>query len=88
MTFGGNDGYNFRMPRPTKDPRLRMDIDLRVPVTADQKELIAKALADSPEGFATGARQILLRAAENRLGNRKQHPSATTDEGNVRGPSA
>jgi len=54
------------MARPKKDPRLRMNIDLRVPVTEDQKRVIMEALADEPSGFAAWAREVLLQAARNR----------------------
>ncbi len=55
------------MARPRKAGKLRLEIDLRVPVTADQKALIAKATADEPEGFAAWARAILLEAARKKL---------------------
>ena len=45
-----------------------MNIDLRVPVTEDQKRVIMEALADDPSGFAAWARQILLQAAKDRTG--------------------
>lgn len=44
-----------------------MDTDIRIPVTADQKQLIAEALADEPGGLAAWARDVLLKAAERRL---------------------
>jgi hypothetical protein len=51
------------MPRPRKDPHLRMDTDLRIPVTAEQKRLIGEAVAHDPRGLAAWARQVLLTAA-------------------------
>jgi hypothetical protein len=48
-----------------------MNSDLRIPVTGDQKKLIAEAIADEPDGLAAWARQVLIRAAEERLANRK-----------------
>ncbi|HEV3261225.1 MAG TPA: hypothetical protein VG013_30510 [Gemmataceae bacterium] len=59
------------MARPPKDARLRMDTDLRIPVTAEQKLLITDAVADDPAGFAAWARQVLLRAAEERVATKK-----------------
>jgi hypothetical protein len=59
--------YDYGMARPRKDPALRMDNDLRIPVTADQKELIAQAVADDPGGLAAWARQVLIQAAQRRL---------------------
>ena len=41
-----------------------MNIDLRIPVTADQKRRIMEAVADEPGGFAAWAREVLLRAAQ------------------------
>ena len=49
-----------------------MDADIRIPVTADQKRLIATAVADEPGGLAGWARQVLLRAAGERAALRKE----------------
>jgi hypothetical protein len=51
------------MVRPLKDPNLRMNIDLRIPITAEQKKRIIEAMADEPAGFAAWAREVLLTAA-------------------------
>ena len=59
------------MARPPKDMRLRMSADLRIPVTADQKRLIAEAVADEPAGLAAWARDILVRAAVERIAERR-----------------
>ena len=48
-----------------------MNIDLRVPVTAEQKQAIMDAVADEPNGFAAWARDVLLRAARSRLAKTK-----------------
>ena len=55
------------MARPRKNGLLRMDTDLRIPVTSEQKALIVQATDDEPEGMAAWARAILLEAARNRL---------------------
>jgi hypothetical protein len=55
------------MARPLKEPHLRMSIDLRIPVTAEQKKAIMESVADEPAGFAAWARAVLLEAAEKRL---------------------
>lgn len=55
------------MGRPPKDPTLRMNTDLRIPVTAEQKTLIMDAVADEPAGFAAWARAVLLAAAQERM---------------------
>jgi hypothetical protein len=59
--------YNTGMPRPPKDGRLRMDTDLRIPLTSEQKALIVQATSDEPEGMAAWARSLLLEAARQRL---------------------
>lgn len=51
------------MARPRKNGRLRMDTDLRIPVTSEQKQLIQEATSEEPEGMAAWARAILLEAA-------------------------
>jgi len=55
------------MPRPPKDPNLRMDVDLRIPVTREQKEKISMAVSLDQMEFAQWARDILIRAAERRI---------------------
>jgi hypothetical protein len=40
-----------------------MNTHLRIPVTAEQKRLIAEAVADAPTGLAAWAREILVQAA-------------------------
>jgi hypothetical protein len=59
------------MPRPPKHGRLRMDTDLRVPLTSEQKTLIDEATANEPEGKAAWARAILLAAANRKLAKSK-----------------
>jgi hypothetical protein len=51
------------MARPPKDPALRMDVDLRIPMTADQKRIVTKAARTVQMDLAAWARPILLRAA-------------------------
>ena len=55
------------MGRPRKYGDLPMDTDLKIPVTSEQRALIMKATRDEPGGMAAWARNILLRAARNRL---------------------
>jgi hypothetical protein len=50
-----------------------MDVDLRIPVTREQKELILEATQDEPEGMAAWARVTLLRAAHQKIARRKGH---------------
>ena len=59
--------YNFFMPRPKKDPAMRMDTDLRIPLTAEQKSIIDEATANAPEGKAAWARAILLASARDQI---------------------
>ena len=53
--------------RPPKDKSQRKDVDLRIPVTADQKARIHEAVALDGLDMAEWARGILIRAAENRI---------------------
>lgn len=55
------------MGRPRKAGRLRMETDLRIPVTNEQKAVIAKATGDEPEGMAAWARRVLLEAAQAKI---------------------
>ena len=55
------------MARPPKDPALRMDVDLRIPVTADQKALVVKAASLEQSEVAGWIRQIILKAAAARI---------------------
>jgi len=52
------------MARPPKKPELRMDKDLRIPVTAEQRETVNEAARASGFDMAAWARNILLRAAK------------------------
>src|SRR5436305_11108317 len=72
--------YNARMGRPRKDHRLRMNTDLRIPVTSEQKSLITEATADEPEGMAAWARMVLLDAARRKIAKGKD-ASAHNNEG-------
>jgi uncharacterized protein (DUF1778 family) len=55
------------MARPPKDPSERKSVDLRIPLTEEQKKLVAEAASADQEDVAAWVRPILLRAAENRL---------------------
>jgi hypothetical protein len=76
LAFPIFSGYNFSMNkrrprgRPPIPPELRMDTDLRIPLTREQKAVIDEATADEPEGKAGWARDILLRAAARKLAKR------------------
>ena len=56
-----------------------MDTDLRVPMTAAQKQLLDDATADEPDGKAAWARDVLLEAARKKLAKRKGARSARTE---------
>lgn len=64
------------MARPKKDPSERKDVDLRIPVTEDQKSLIAEAAAASQSDVAAWVRPILLGAAEETLAKAKRRRPA------------
>jgi hypothetical protein len=44
-----------------------MDRDIRIPLTSEQKTLIAEATADEPEGMAAWVRAVVLDAARQKL---------------------
>jgi hypothetical protein len=69
------------MGRPRKAGSLRMDTDLRIPLTSEQKAQIVEATKDEPEGMAAWARAILLDAAKRRLTRGK---GATRGEANAK----
>jgi hypothetical protein len=55
------------MARPPKNPADRKDVDLRIPVTADQKQRVMDAARLDEQDMAEWARAILLKAANQRL---------------------
>jgi hypothetical protein len=55
------------MGRPPKDPRFRKDVDLRIPLTAEQKRLIVEAATAAQSDVATWLRPIILQAASDWL---------------------
>jgi hypothetical protein len=65
------------MPRPRKNDALRMDTDLRIPVTREQKALIQDATSDEPEGLAAWARAVLVEAARRKLAARQANQDKT-----------
>ena len=52
------------MARPFKDPSERKDTDIRIPVTADQKALVAAAAKQAGKDLAAWSRELLLQAAK------------------------
>jgi uncharacterized protein (DUF1778 family) len=60
------------MARPPKDPSDRKSVDLRIPLTEEQKKLIADAASADEADVAAWVRPIVLRAAERRLGKPKK----------------
>ncbi len=44
-----------------------MDVDLRIPVTSEMKQLVAEATADEPEGMAAWVRRVVLEAAQKKV---------------------
>lgn len=59
-----------RMPRPKKKPGTVMDRDIRIPVTAEQKDRLKKAAELNGTDLTAWARPILLRAADRVLANK------------------
>jgi hypothetical protein len=56
--------------RPLKDPALKKSTDLKIPVSATQKQLIDSALAGRE--FAGWARDLILKSAQELLEQRKR----------------
>ena len=54
------------MARPPKKPELRMDKNLVIPVTADQRTAVKCAAESAGKDMAAWAREILLKAAKRR----------------------
>jgi uncharacterized protein (DUF1778 family) len=59
--------YNKTMARPPKDVADRKDVDLRIPVTAEQKRLVSQAATLEGLDMAAWARQILVREAQRKI---------------------
>jgi uncharacterized protein (DUF1778 family) len=58
--------------RPPKADGERKAKDLRIPVTDEQKELVAEAMRLSGQDMATWARPILLAEAEAIIANNRK----------------
>lgn len=58
------------MARQPKPPEHRMDKDVRIPLTAMQKQRLMQAASETPEGFAAWARRVLLQASDELLAAR------------------
>jgi hypothetical protein len=64
------------MARPQKDPASRKTVDLRIPVTPDQKRLVMDAMAKDDREFAGWARSVLLDAAQALLAEKTRKSPA------------
>jgi uncharacterized protein (DUF1778 family) len=62
------------MARPPKNPSDRKDVDVRIPLTSEQKKVITEAAAAEGTDVATWVRPIVLMAAEERLSKRNRRP--------------
>lgn len=69
------------MARPRKAGRLRMDVDLRIPMTSEQKAQVMEATKDEPEGMASWARAVLLASAAKILDKRERSKGAQMPKG-------
>jgi uncharacterized protein (DUF1778 family) len=67
--FGDNNPY---MARPPKDPSERKTVDVRIPLTEEQKELVSEAASSDGSDVATWLRPIVLSAAEDRIAKKKK----------------
>lgn len=64
------------MARPPKDKRLLKNVYLRVPLTAEQKEMIDQAALLDQSETAPWVRSLMVRAAAERLAAEKTNRSA------------
>jgi hypothetical protein len=87
LTFPGKIDYNRGMGRPRKNDALRMDTDLRVPMTAAQKAMLDEATADEPQGKAAWARAVLIEAARRKIARRGKASAYASPEGNEEVPT-
>jgi len=60
------------MARKPKDPSLRMTVDLRIPMTPGQKQIVAEAMAIDNREFAGWARGLILESAQGILDQAKR----------------
>jgi hypothetical protein len=67
--------------RPTKEPGQKMDVPLRIMLTAEQNRLIREAAGEQGIDVSAWARPILLRAAtKGRLARSGSSPSRAGGE--------
>jgi hypothetical protein len=59
------------MARPHKAAHLRKDVDLRIPLTAEQKRLIQEAARLDEADMAAWVRPLLIQAAQERVARKK-----------------
>jgi uncharacterized protein (DUF1778 family) len=70
-----NFDYSNFMARPPKAAHLRKDVDLRIPLTVDQKRLIAEAAMLAESDVATWLRPIILQVASKKVAQAQQRIS-------------
>jgi uncharacterized protein (DUF1778 family) len=58
--------------RPTKEPGEKMDVPLRIMLTASQDALIRQAAQSEGADISPWARNILLRAAQARIDSERK----------------
>jgi len=63
--------------RPPKDPSEKKSVDLRIPVTPDQKQLVADAMALGGREFAGWARELILGGARSMIEREKRKKART-----------
>ena len=55
------------MARPPKDPADKKSVDVRIPMTEEQKRIVLEAAAVDDIDVATWLRPIILSAAQDRI---------------------
>ena len=74
----------WHMPRPKKDPSLKKGETLRIPVSEDEKRRLYDAAIAIDGEFASWARTILLKAADNYAATRTAKNGAAPKDGGRR----
>ena len=72
------------MARPKKDPSLKKGEVLRIPVSVDEKRRISDAATATDGEFASWARTILLKAADNYAATRAAKNGVAPKDGRRR----
>lgn len=62
--------YHENMARPRKEKKLLMNVPLRIMLTSDQKDMIARAAESEGLEVSAWARNLMIQAARSSLGEK------------------